>query len=981
MAAELGYAPFFKKQFIIAVLNNEGTKASFNYWQNTINYLNQALPNWHFYLVPLNERGIEDAIAKQNISLVLTDALQSSRLQKQRQYRPILSLKRQYQGQFYQQDAGVLITRANHPTIHSIQDLKNKRLIASSQQTLSFKSVWHEIQHLKPIATVDFLGFPEENILHTLLNNSVDAGVVSAGLLEKMASQWQINIDDFRILHPQKHLNYPLLHSSALYPQWALNANVNLSKPVIEMIRDTLLQQNFQINDFKNSAMDAAYGWQTVLDYRKVSSHLDVLYYQNSDNIVTGLTQLTFRSPMIISLLLMVLLLLFLPSRYYIRHTLIVYSFTLSLLLLIASIFYQFFDLWVSDYQTQQVQIAKSNVRGTAETIYTYISQQHLAAQRFAYEYHEILEDPFIFSSYPPNLRRTNFEKNLDTQFPNIFKYAVFDEYNHVLYSSDERSVSLLCENNIRTHRQIQEQPDISIHGYNNQTYHFDLLVNINSKMVLMISLRIQRLLDILHNANIPGQNLLILTNDQRDQVAWSAEGVRDSFEYGQYLSSKEHKRFLYGQHIKGTKWYLEALYQEGWFKQYHYRLQTWMVAVYSLVVLILLIFVWRLTYETRLREHLQASNQAKSNQRYKILLEHAVDAFISTDEYGNIEEFNPAAEQMLGYDKKNIQGQNFQILMPEEAKMQQQGIAYLRTYLKNQSEHHLGYHLKARHKHGYYFPVYMTLMDTGIEGSYRYGIMLKDMTILKRSEERLIATRERLQYALDGANEGYWDWDISSGKIYFSPSWEGILGYKAGELLPHIDTLKQRIHKHDKARAKHLLQAHFAGKNEYYQVEYRLKNKQNNWIWTLGRGKVVSRDALGQPLRMVGTTSNIQERKNLEHALQQAKEQAEKTAAAKSQFLSNMSHEIRTPLNGVLGMAQLLRKTQLNGKQQEYIDLILDSGDALMTIINDILDLSKLESRQITLEHIPFNLETLLHDILCISCQHAREKSIIYIY
>ncbi len=979
----------------IAVLNQRGSDASFAQWKKTLDFLNQRLPAHHFYLVPLSDLDLEDAIARQNISFILTDALQTSRLYNQYQYKPILSLKPHYQEQPYSKDAGVLVTLSKKTHLVNASDINHERIVATSYKSLSFNSVWSNVLDAIPNLKershqVEFLGFPEDDVLYALLDGKADIGIVSAGLLERMSQAWQINSDDFRVLN-QQDTKHPFLHSSALYPPWALSANIRLDKDLIKAIQSALLHRSRQQATEQIHPSGDRYAWQTALDYHSLSHRLDDHYHHQTGGVVTAFTQLTLSSPMIIWLSIMVLLLLLLPSSCYSRHSLIVYSFTIGLLILIGSIFYQFYQLWVEDYQNQQVQIAKSNVRGTAETIHTYIYQRQLVAQRFALEYQDVLQDPFVFAQYPPNPQRLHFEKSLHTQFPDLFKYAVFDDQSNVLYSTDQSSVSFLCENNIRTHwktaqnntlyatssRHDIDNDSVMIHGHDHSNYHFDLLVPLKDNMVLMISLKIEALLDMLRHANIAGQNLIVVKNNHRDQIELSAEGVQHSLTYGHYLDGLENADFLYGTHIKKTAWYLVALSQKGWFEQYSIRLQTWIIAVYSLIVLILFIFVRRLTRETYLREYLQANNQAQSNQRYKILLEHAVDAFISTDEFGNIDEFNPAAERMLGYDKKVIQGQNFCILMPEEHAMQQQNDAYLRSYLENQSSHQLGYHLKAKHKHGFYFPVYMTLMDTGISGTYRYGIMLKDMTVLKRSEERLNATRERLQYALDGANEGYWDWDINSGKVYFSPSWEAILGYQSGELQPNINTLKGKIHPEDKPRVKRLLRAHFEGKNAYYKVEYRLENKQGEWVWTLGRGKVVSRDALGQPLRMVGTTSNIQERKNLEHALQQAKEQAEKTAAAKSQFLSNMSHEIRTPLNGVLGMAQLLKKTQLNSKQCEYISLILDSGDALMTIINDILDLSKLESKQITLEHISFNLENLLHDILCINRQTAQEKGI----
>jgi PAS domain S-box-containing protein len=107
----------------------------------------------------------------------------------------------------------------------------------------------------------------------------------------------------------------------------------------------------------------------------------------------------------------------------------------------------------------------------------------------------------------------------------------------------------------------------------------------------------------------------------------------------------------------------------------------------------------------------------------------------------------------------------------------------------------------------------------------------------------------------------------------------------------------------------------------------------------------------------------DVTERKNLELSLVKARQEAEDADQAKSDFLANMSHEIRTPMNGILGFGHLLRKTQLNEKQQYFVNTIVSSGQLLMSIINDILDLSKVSSGRMTLEELPFDLWQILTD------------------
>jgi len=104
---------------------------------------------------------------------------------------------------------------------------------------------------------------------------------------------------------------------------------------------------------------------------------------------------------------------------------------------------------------------------------------------------------------------------------------------------------------------------------------------------------------------------------------------------------------------------------------------------------------------------------------------------------------------------------------------------------------------------------------------------------------------------------------------------------------------------------------------------------------------------------------------------------EAEKTAQLKTEFLANMSHEIRTPMNGVLGMAQVLRATKLDGEQVEFVDTIQRSGDALLTIINDVLDFSKIEAGKLRLDHAPFDMRLACEDVVTLLGVTARDKGI----
>jgi PAS domain S-box-containing protein len=380
-----------------------------------------------------------------------------------------------------------------------------------------------------------------------------------------------------------------------------------------------------------------------------------------------------------------------------------------------------------------------------------------------------------------------------------------------------------------------------------------------------------------------------------------------------------------------------------------------------------------------------------KSEEHLRLLVDGVSDyAIFMLDPSGQVASWNQGAERIKGYKANEIIGRHFSCFYPPEELQNGKPERELQKAIAEGHYAEEGWRIR---KDGsrFWAHVEITALRDNTGKLRGFSKVTRDVTEQRRAEELLRESEQRLTLASTSGEVGVWDLDLIADQAWRSLQHDRIFGYES--LLPNwgAAVFSDHVFPEDRELVKQRFEEAF--QNGHLEFECRIIRADQAMRWISSKGEVV-RNEQGQPIRMMGVVTDVTERKRAEEEkrkfmdrlaasnqeLELRNREVERVTKLKSKFLASMSHELRTPLNAIVGFSDLLAEGtpgDLNDKQKRFVNHIKQGSAHLLQLINDILDLSKIEAGQLDLRCEDFQIKTALPEVLSTIRPLAMAKNI----
>ncbi len=352
--------------------------------------------------------------------------------------------------------------------------------------------------------------------------------------------------------------------------------------------------------------------------------------------------------------------------------------------------------------------------------------------------------------------------------------------------------------------------------------------------------------------------------------------------------------------------------------------------------------------------EAAKAAEELKiSEERYRIVAETASDGIVTIDERGRILFANTAAARMFGYRREELARMSLRELIPERG----EGLRADGTRLS----------------------VEVSYGESTV-GEERWSTaIIRDVTEARRTARALAASEQRYRSVVENLNEVVFQADRRGRWTFLNPAWAAITGYPVEGSLGRSALV--HLHPEDRARNAECFRQLYAGERKSCNHTVRFFTASGE-VRNAEISARLTRDEDGKAAGTSGTLADVTERLSFESRLERAREAAEAANRSKTDFLANMSHEIRTPLNAIIGMSELMNSTALSADQRAFQETIWTSAESLLHLINDLLDISKIESGQVDVDSTDFDPEEICEEAARMLRPRLKQKGLsLYCY
>ncbi len=374
-------------------------------------------------------------------------------------------------------------------------------------------------------------------------------------------------------------------------------------------------------------------------------------------------------------------------------------------------------------------------------------------------------------------------------------------------------------------------------------------------------------------------------------------------------------------------------------------------------------------------RVRVRTAELMASEKRAASIIATSADAFVSIDASSRITDWNRQAELTFGWSKEEVLGLKLtETIIPVRfAAAHEKGIA---RFLAAGERSVIGRRVEmtAVHRDCREFPVEIAVWATPDGNGWSFNAFLKDITQRKQAENRLRESEERFRLLAETAPVGIYRWDSQGRCTYVNRTWSSITGLSADQAMG--DGWAGIVHPDDSAR---VISARTEATDSSLdlQLRYRVCTPEGVEKWVDSRAVAIRGDDILAIRGYVGTMIDVTAQVEAQTAVAAARDEALAASRSKSQFLATMSHEIRTPMNGVIGLTELLLDSPLTPTQRTYAEGVSVSGEALLGIINNILDFSKNEAGKLELEEVEFNPARTLEQVGSLIAEPARARGL----